>query len=265
MAFGLSFAGGFAKREMERNDKDEEARLKEEAAVLASERALKNQMTADKARQELASKLRIDELKTATATNLASLYEANGFNPGEDNSLSLNDSFSKLDATGPNVPGLNATETKVDGPKVDGPKVDGPVQASPPPIDYITQTLGPEPTIKLTQKEILSLVPDANGSRTAAAKTLSTKKLALRTQYITRRAALSESILQFQRVGIEEKDYLGFLNTDTYEVSKTGGQHIFVRQMLNDYAYDEGSALSMQKDLITRLNGNESEKDIQKY
>ena len=270
MAFGLSFAGGFAKREMERNDKDEEARLKEEAAVLASERALKNIMTADKARQELASKLKIKELETATATNLASLYKANGLNPGEDNSLSLNDSFSKLDAPGP-----NATETKVDGPKADGPKADGPnttgtkvispVQASPPPVDYITQTLGPEPTTKLTQKEILSLVADANGSRTAAAKTLSAKKLALRTQYITRKAALSESISQFQRVGIEEKDYIGFLNTDTYEVSKTGGQHIFVRQMLNDYAYDEGSALSMQKDLITRLNGNESEKDIQKY
>ena len=54
MAFGLSFAGGFAKREMERNDKKEEARLKEEAAVLASGRALENATTAEAVRQGLA-------------------------------------------------------------------------------------------------------------------------------------------------------------------------------------------------------------------
>ena len=288
MAFGLSFAGGFAKREMERNDKKEEARLKEEAAVLASGRALENATTVEGVRQglayEYARKIRVEN----QANTLADWNKKYGFsNSTEPKIKPVEELYSFINAYGPSprpmVPPVNGGTGPMVSPVV--PPVSGGTGPMVPPVSggtglivppviqtssvkkkvekdvdpyaaFNSSRLGPRPNLNPGPNDSPMLLAtgllDKAGERSAQAL-----RLASVTKWETEEDNLKISRNLLEQSGVAMENWSDYLD-ESQKIHEPGKDSLFLNEMIEDYGPQ------IKGDTLRRLGQNQTRSEIQK-
>ena len=270
MAFGLSFAGGFAKREMERNDKEEEARLKEEAAVLASGRALENATTAERVRQGLAYEYGRKQRVENQAETLAAWNKKYGF-PASTTSptKSVEELYYYINGgTGPMVPPVSGGT----GPMVPpvsggtGPMVPPVIQTSSvkkkvekdvdPYAAFNSSRLGPRPNLNPGPNDSPILLAtgllDKAGERSAQALRLSRV-----TKWETEEDNLKISRNLLEQSGVAMENWSDYLD-ESQKIHEPGKDSLFLNEMIEDYGPQ------IKGDTLRRLGQNQTRSEIQK-
>jgi len=285
MAFGLSFAGGFAKREMERNDKKEEARLKEEAAVLASGRALENATTAERVRQGLAYEYGRKQREENQARTLADWNKKYGF-PASTTSptKSVEELYYYINGgTGPMVPPVSGGTEPIIPPVV--PPVNGGTGPMVPPVNGgtgpmvppVIQTssvkkkvekdadpyaafnlsrLGPRPNLNPGPNDSPVLLAtgllDKAGERSAQALRLATV-----TKWETEEDNLKISRNLLEQSGVAMENWSDYLD-ESQKIHEPGKDSLFLNEMIEDYGPQ------IKGDTLRRLGQNQTRSEIQK-